>query len=116
MKKPEKKLLLPDEFVLRKDDILFVLKAITKHWKRDDFSILENAAYISNMELIKTAVRLNNPKVLKELFYSIITAVHEIETLNSLSLSCRDSPDSKLEILLEKQFQKIEDGSAFVEN
>jgi len=116
MKKPDKKVLLPDEFILGKDDILFVLKNIVKHWKRDDFSIVENAAYVANMELIKTAVRLNNPKVLKELFYSIITAVHQIETLNSLSLSVRDNTDSKLEILLEKQFQKIEDGTAFVEN
>jgi len=115
MKKPNKEVLLPDEFVLGKDDILFVLKAITKHWKRDDFNALENAAYVANMELIKTAVRLNNPKILKELFYSIITAVHQIETLNGLCISVRDSNDSKLEILLEKQFQKIEDGTAFVD-
>lgn len=116
MKKPEEKFLLPDKFVLDKDDILFVIKNIVKHWKRDDFTTLENAAYIANMELIKTAVRLNKPKVLKEIFYSIITAVHQIETLNSLTITCQENKDSKCEILLEKQYQKIADGSAFVEN
>jgi len=115
MKKPDKKLLLPDKFVLEKDDILFVMKNIVKHWKRDDFSIIENGAYVANMELIKTAVRLNSPKVLKEIFYSIITAVHQIETLNSLTLSALEG-NSKMEILLEKQYQKIEDGSAFVQD
>jgi len=115
MKKPKKELLLPDEFVLAKDDIIFVMKSITKHWKRDDFNALENAAYVANMELIKTAVRLNNPKVLKELFYSIITAVHQIETLNALKLSAMENEDSKLEALFIKQWQKIEDGSAFID-
>jgi len=116
MKKPPEKFLLPDKFVLERDDILFVIKNIVKHWKRDDFSIVENAAYVANMELIKTAVRLNKPKVLKEIFYSIITAVHEIETLNSLTITALESPDSKIEVLLEKQYQKIEDGTAFVQD
>lgn len=115
MKKPNEKLLLPDKFVLDKDDILFVIKNIVKHWKRSDFTTLENTAYVANMELIKTAVRWNKPKVLKEIFYSIITAVHQIETLNTMKLSALEG-NSKMEILLAKQFEKIENGSAFVEN
>lgn len=114
MKKPKKELLLPDEFVLDKSDVIFVIKSITKHWKRDDFNKIENAAYAANMELIKLAVKTNNDKVLRELFYSIITAVHQIETLNSLKKDF--SKDARYEFLYSKQCEKIASGEAFVEN
>ena len=114
MKKPTGNLTLPDKFVLDKKIVLFVVKNVQKHWKRNDFNALENAAYIANMEIIKSAVRMNSTKVLREIFFSVITAVHQIETLNSLKLSTEDS--EKINELFEIQMASIESGEAFIDN
>lgn len=115
MKKPKESLRLPDNFVLEKSDVLMIINSVEKHWKKNNFSSIENAAYIANMEIMKTAVRFNSTKVLGELYYSIIVAVHEIETLNSLKLSI-DSGEKKIQVLFDKQVEKIKDGSAFIDN
>lgn len=117
MKKPADNLTLPDKFVLDKKDFVFVIDSIKSKWKRDDLNALENAAYIANMELIKVAVTFNNPKVLGELYFSIVEAVHQIETLNSLKLSSIENPEQQsFKDLFEIQKNKIKTGDAFIEN
>jgi len=114
MKKPNNNLLKPDQFVLDQKDILFVLENIQKFWRRDDFTMLENAAYTANMELVKFAIKRNSPKVLKGLYFSIVQCVHTVETLNTLKLDSKDNP--KILKLYRTEIEKIKSGAAFVEN
>jgi len=112
MIKPNKDLLTPDEFVLDKKDVSFVLKSVAKHWNRDNFNILENGAYTGVMVLIQTALKANSNKVLQEIYFSIVQGVNEIQLLNGLKLHSLENP--KLLDLYEKEIEKIENGEAFV--
>ena len=117
MKKPKENLTLPDRFVLDKKDVTEIIDSVQTHWKRDGWSMLKNAAYAANMELVKAAVTLNSANVLGELYFSIVEAVHQIETLNSLKLSCIDNHGNEnFENLFKIQKQKIKSGDAFIEN
>lgn len=120
MKKPTENLTLPDRFVLDKKDVTEIIDSVQDHWKRDGWSMLKNAAYAANMELVKAAVTLNSTNVLGELYFSIVEAVHQIETLNSLKLSVEDSEDEpqrkSFQTLFDIQKHKIKSGDAFIEN
>ena len=119
MKKPDEEKLLPDKFVLDKDEMIDCFNSISKFWQRDDLNKIENAAYVANMSLIKTAIRLNSSKVLGHLYFSIINAVHEIETLNTLKLSFQEAPEdlkNSFETLYSIEKEKITKGDCWIEN
>jgi len=114
MKKPNEKLLLPDTFILTKQEMLKVFDKVNQHWKRDDFSALQNAAYSSIMELTKLSIKLNDIKVLEKIWYSILMFTEEMQTLNALKNEAAKEPLK--EKLLAIEWEKIESGEAFVEN
>jgi len=124
MIKPDKEKLVADEFILDKSEMNSIFSGVASHWKRDDLSMLQNAGYVTNMELIKTAVKFNDTKVLAHLYFSIIQAVEQIQTLNSLKKSWIDSKNSEENENITKQFHhiysiqldKIKSGEAFIKN
>jgi len=114
LKKPNDDLILPDNFNLSKEEMLKVFDRVSSHWNREELTRLQNAAYTSIMELTKLSIKLNDIKVLEKIWYSILMFVEEMQTLNALKNDVADNPEH--EKLLALEWQKIEDGSAFVKN
>ena len=117
MKKPNEKFLLPDKFYLSKKEMLKVFDAVKNHWKENELSSLENAAFIGIMEMTKATMTLTKMKVLEKIWYSIIMFTEELQTLNALVSDIIENPDSKeKEKLLQIEWNRIETGEAFIEN
>ena len=114
MKKPNSDFLLPNRFCLTKEEMLRVFNRVSDHWDRNEFTMLQNSAYTSIMELTKLSIKLNDIKVLEKIWYSILMFVEEMQVLNTMKNEANDDPMK--EKLLELEWIRVENGAAFVEN
>lgn len=109
---------MPERFVLESDDLKMVFKSVRKHWDRSELSAGQNAIYTSAMVTICTTIDLPFVSIvtLKNIWFSVLEALRQLETLNGLKISIDDATEEKKEMfqnLFDIQYKKIESGVAF---
>jgi len=109
---------MPERFVLESDDLKMVFKSVRKHWNRSELSAGQNAIYTSAMITICTTIDLPFVSIttLKNIWFSVLEALRQLETLNGLKISIEDSTEEKkqsFQNLFDIQYEKIKNGAVF---
>lgn len=100
---------MPDRFVLEKSDISLVLNAVEKFWNRTEMNAIQNAGYVTSMAMVKGTVHIQPLVTLKNIYFSIMEATRQIETLNQLKISVLDAIEQDLDPKIIKSFQQLYD-------
>lgn len=108
---------MPERFVLDKNDIKFVLNNVEKFWNRSEMNTIQNASYITQMAMVKGSIAITDLVTLKNIWFSLLETIRQLQTLNALKISVQDAEDEpqrkSFQALVDIQRSKIESGKAF---
>lgn len=98
----------PDELVLTKPQILLLLNAIKRRWKKNKRG---NILHLAAITAFITSLHLLDDETLKTIWKDIINATNEMITLNQMNRMKGEIP--KTQDMVDLVIKKIENGDLF---
>jgi len=80
----------PDEFALKKDDILWFIKVVIKFWMRNKRQALKNIKLIGGLEMMKAGVILTSDEDFKAIWGMMVSFILEMMYQNEIEKAFND--------------------------
>jgi len=80
----------PDEFALKKDDILWFIKVVIKFWMRNKRQALKNIKLIGGLEMMKAGVILTSDEDFKAIWGMLVSFILEMMYQNEIEKAFND--------------------------
>ncbi len=107
-------LLNPDEFILDKEMIKKIIKAIKNRWRKSNVSLIKNGQYIAALTALEGAIYFTNEEVIKNIFSDIMLGFNNLLLINAQKKALGETPNVKL--LFDITMKKLESGELFNES